>query len=231
MTSRTPAHSEGHSTLWTPDPSTMATSEDPSLPQMTQDLPLCAINVGPGESPVSPVHVTLPTPARTTSRQKHPPTPQNQSPPTAEGQQLALDQFFGPIPQSRPVDLEKQEPAPRNIFAREREPETVAKYLFYYGFVFPPFWLFGACILFIPPRSPSDSGPTSTEVGMTGNRRSSVLSQGDTGRSRGLLSLHMQVTERRWGFRCLYAWITLVICIVGLVVGLWAGRVGTFANR
>ncbi|KAG8763453.1 hypothetical protein FRC11_003671 [Ceratobasidium sp. 423] len=112
----------------------MATSADPSPPQMTQDLPLCAINVGPDEPPASPVHVTLPTLARTTTRQKRPPTPQSQSPLTSEGQQQALDQFFGPTPQSRPVDLEKQEPVPRDIFAHEQEPETVAKYLFYYGF-------------------------------------------------------------------------------------------------
>ncbi|CAE6506611.1 unnamed protein product [Rhizoctonia solani] len=232
MTTCTPTHSEGHSTAYTPDPSTMAYSADPSPSRMSQDLPLCAVDSGPGDLPKPPVHVTLPTPARTTTRQKSLPTSQNQSPLTSEGQQAALDNFFGPAPPRRPsADPEKQEPEPRNIFAREREPETVAKYLFYYGFIFPPFWFFGTLILFVSPRPSPDSRPMSTEVGATDNPRSSMFSQGGMRNSRRLLSLHMQLAERRWSLRCLYAWVTLVICVVGLVIGLWAGRVGSFSDR
>ncbi|CEL56769.1 hypothetical protein RSOLAG1IB_08071 [Rhizoctonia solani AG-1 IB] len=210
----------------------MAHSTDQSPALMTQDLPLSVAGRGPREFPKPPVHVTLPPTARTTTRQKPSPSSQAQSPITSEGQLLALDNFFGPAPQrQRSVDIEKQSSEPRNIFEREKEPETVSKYLFYYGFIFPPFWLFGACILFVGSRSLSDSRPTSAEVGAVDNPRSSMLSQGGTRRSRRLLSLHMQITERRWSFRCLYAWVTLVVCIVGLVVGLWAARVGSFADR
>ncbi|QRW24486.1 hypothetical protein RhiXN_11398 [Rhizoctonia solani] len=222
--------------MYTPDPSTMAHSEDPSPPRMAQDLPLFEVVGSSGNPLKQPVHVTLPPTARTTTRQKSLPTSQAQSPLTSEltseGQLLALDNFFGPTPQHpRSVDLEKQSAEPLNIFANQKEPETVSKYLFYYGFVFPPFWLFGACILFVAPRSSADSRPAPAEVTGAGNPRSSMFSQGGTGRSRRLLSLHMQVTERRWSLRCLYAWITLVICIVGLIIGLWAGRVGSFADR
>ncbi|CAE6378508.1 unnamed protein product [Rhizoctonia solani] len=121
--------------MYTPDPSTMAHSADQSPPLMTQDLPLSVVDRSPRDFPKPPVHVTLPPTARTTTRQKSPPSSQAQSPITSEGQLLALDNFFGPAPQrQRSVDLEKQNSEPRNIFAPEKEPETVSKYLFYYGF-------------------------------------------------------------------------------------------------
>jgi hypothetical protein len=135
MTTRTPAHSDSHSTMYTPDPSTMAHSADQSPALMTQDLPLSVAGRGSREFPKPPVHVTLPPTARTTTRQKPSPSSQAQSPITSEGQLLALDNFFGPAPQrQRSVDIEKQSSEPRNIFEREKEPETVSKYLFYYGF-------------------------------------------------------------------------------------------------
>ncbi|ELU37900.1 hypothetical protein AG1IA_08072 [Rhizoctonia solani AG-1 IA] len=132
MIGHTPAHSEGHSTMYTPDPSTMAHSEDPSPPRMAQDLPLFEV-VGSSRNPLKqPVHVTLPPTARTTTRQKSLPTSQAQSPLTSEltseGQLLALDNFFGPTPQHpRSVDLEKQSAEPLNIFANQKEPETYSR--------------------------------------------------------------------------------------------------------
>ncbi|KDN40593.1 hypothetical protein RSAG8_08065, partial [Rhizoctonia solani AG-8 WAC10335] len=188
------------------------------------------VDSGPGGFPELPVHVTLPSPARTSTRQKPQPTVQSQSTPT-DSQRLDLESFFGPPPVLPPVDSEKQVSDPRNVFAREPEPDTVSKYLFWYGFACPLFWLFGSIIFFTSPRPSSGSRPPSTAVGATDNPRSSVLSQGGMGSGRRLRSLHMQVAERRWSLRCLYAWIILIIFIVCLMLGLWAGRVGAFANR
>ncbi|KAJ1301420.1 hypothetical protein OPQ81_008680 [Rhizoctonia solani] len=199
-------------------------SAGPPPSHMGQKLDLCAVDPDSSGSSELPVHVTLPTTARTTTRQKPPPASPSQSPLTPESHRLPLEEFFGPIPNYiPPIDPEKQESEPRNIFAHEEEPNTAAKYLFYYGFVFPPMWIFGSLMLCTRP-APTDPGPSD-------NPRSSVPGQGGTRRGSRLVALHVQVAERRWSLRCLYAWVTLVICIVCLVIGLWAGRVGAFANR
>ncbi|CAE6437835.1 unnamed protein product [Rhizoctonia solani] len=196
---------------------------------MTQNLPLSAVDPGPGGFPESPVHVTLPAPARTSTRQK--PQSHVQSAPSSDSQRLDLESFFGPPPELPPVGTEKQESDPRRVFAREPEPDTVSKYLFWYGFACPLFWLFGAIIFFTAPRPSSDSRRTSTDVETSGNPISSMFAQGGTRNSWRLRSLHVQLAERRWSLRCLYAWITLLVFILCLILGLWAGRVGTFANR
>ncbi|CUA77683.1 hypothetical protein RSOLAG22IIIB_06719 [Rhizoctonia solani] len=196
---------------------------------MTHNLPLSDADSGPGGFPETPVHVTLPAPARTSTRSKPRASTERQSAPN--GRQLDLESFFGPPPELPPTGSEKPDSDPRNVFAHEPEPNTVSKYLFWYGFACPLFWLFGAIIFFTAPRPLANSRRTSADVEASGNPISSMFAQGGSRNSWRLRSLHVQLVERRWSLRCLYAWITLLVLIFCLVIGLWAGRVGTFANR
>ncbi|CAE7188078.1 unnamed protein product [Rhizoctonia solani] len=209
----------------------MAHSTNPSPPHMMQEPPLCVVDSGSGGFSGPPVHVTLPAPARTSTSRKPQPTSRNQSPPISDTQRVDLiETFFGPPPDLPPTSSEKRESDPRRVFAREAEPDTVSKYLFWYGFACPLFWLFGTIIFFTAARSSPESRRTSTDIEATDDPMPSVFGR-STKDGRRLRSLHLQVAERRWSLRCLYAWVTLLVFIVCLVLGLWAGRIGTFANR
>ncbi|KDQ60414.1 hypothetical protein JAAARDRAFT_32816 [Jaapia argillacea MUCL 33604] len=74
-------------------------------------------------------------------------------------------------------------------------------YLFKYGFLFPPFWLLGAIILFLSLSAPSDFHPHKTE-----QERNEMLDV-------------MRKTEVKWGRRCAVALLVLLL-VVGVVVGL-----------
>jgi hypothetical protein len=224
----------------------------PSPPPTAQISPLVPPYTYPGSQvpaltsgPINRSHnearIKLPIPAHTKSHHVPGTDPQIPCPIVARSQ--ALDEFFGQTNCSQHETSDRGE-STRDIFANFSEPETVSKYLFWYGFgahiftpidscnrthlsfrhvVFPPFWAIGAIVLFL--RVPEDVRPTSTDndmtAGATGNqaRASNVNSRYAT---------LLRATERRWGRRCMYAWVTLLLVIVGVIVGLWAGRVGVF---
>lgn len=81
------------------------------------------------------------------------------------------------------------------------EPPTIARELFKYGFMFPPFWVIGACIMFSELKEPSFGWEEKTE------------------NERRLLLASTRVTELKWAKRCLLAFFTLVL-IIGVAVGL-----------
>jgi len=94
-------------------------------------------------------------------------------------------------------------PPPYSIVSVEsqtlQKPNTLARVLFLWGFVCPPFWFIGVSLFFLPLR------PTwEWEQGKTPEEK-------DT-----LLRLHRQ-TELQWAWRCLYASLFLVIAIVVVV--------------
>jgi len=91
------------------------------------------------------------------------------------------------------------------------EPVTLAMYLFKFGFLFPPFWIFGAFILFSPLREPpatSDSIPAWMPE-KTEAERQQIIAE-------------MRKVELKWARRSLYAFlITIVLAIVAGVTS-WA---------
>ncbi|KDQ60417.1 hypothetical protein JAAARDRAFT_153034 [Jaapia argillacea MUCL 33604] len=95
------------------------------------------------------------------------------------------------------ADVEMGLPA----YDSQEEPATLAMYLFKYGFLFPPFWLLGAIILFLSLSAPSDFHPHKTE-----QERNEMLDV-------------MRKTEVKWGRRCAVALLVLLL-VVGVVVGL-----------
>ncbi|KAG6816462.1 hypothetical protein H0H87_005946, partial [Tephrocybe sp. NHM501043] len=59
------------------------------------------------------------------------------------------------------------EDLPPTYAVKAPEPVTLAMYLFKFGFLFPPFWIMGAWIFWLPLRVPSGN-PGSENVGMAG---------------------------------------------------------------
>ncbi|KDQ61529.1 hypothetical protein JAAARDRAFT_66628 [Jaapia argillacea MUCL 33604] len=100
-------------------------------------------------------------------------------------------------PQDSDADLEMGLPS----YDAQEEPDTLAMYLFKYGFLFPPFWLLGTIILFLSLTAPSDFHPHKTE-----RERNEILDV-------------MRKAEVKWGRRCAVALVVLVV-VVALVVGL-----------
>jgi len=91
------------------------------------------------------------------------------------------------------------------------EPVTLAMYLFKFGFLFPPFWIFGAFILFSPLREPpasSDSVPAWMPE-KTEAERQQIIAE-------------MRKVELKWARRSLYA--LLIILVLATVAGVtsWA---------
>jgi len=81
----------------------------------------------------------------------------------------------------------------------EDGPTSLARYMFMYGFLFPPFWLMGIAILLSPLRTPADWGIDKTE-----EERATVLK-------------HLRAEEVKWAKKCL--WATLVLLVVLGLVG------------
>ncbi|KAG8808637.1 hypothetical protein FRC17_003859 [Serendipita sp. 399] len=112
-----------------------------------------------------------------------------------------------PPPYPREYDEESRVPG----YEEEQEIHTMARSLFTYGFMFPPFWFLGALILLIPlTPDPSWYSTKSAE-------------QVDA-------ILHaMRIAERRWAWRCAIAFgiLLLVISIVvtSLLVAHHYGRI------
>ncbi|KAF8591915.1 hypothetical protein K439DRAFT_1274037, partial [Ramaria rubella] len=76
-----------------------------------------------------------------------------------------------------------------------REPPTLARMLFIYGFLFFPFWLAGIYILASPllPTPDWESGKSEFE--------------------KAQLLLILRETEKKWARRCLYAMCTLTVTV------------------
>ncbi|KIO33794.1 hypothetical protein M407DRAFT_240932 [Tulasnella calospora MUT 4182] len=102
-------------------------------------------------------------------------------------------------------------PAP--AYEEMQEPPTMAKYLFKFGFMFPPFWIIGIMIFFtrMEPTPESECGKTAAE-------------QADE------IAL-LRKAELKWSKRCAYALLSL-IALVGLIVLICFGaKVGAFKHR
>ncbi|PPQ84462.1 hypothetical protein CVT26_007393 [Gymnopilus dilepis] len=93
---------------------------------------------------------------------------------------------------------------------RAPEPVTLAMYLFFFGFLFPPFWFFGAFILCSPLREP----PTSSEDGTP------AWMPEKTEEERKEMIANLRAVELKWAKRCLYALLAVVMTAV--IAGLLA---------
>ncbi|KAF9445990.1 hypothetical protein P691DRAFT_777171 [Macrolepiota fuliginosa MF-IS2] len=95
------------------------------------------------------------------------------------------------------------------------EPATLAMYLFRFGFLFPPFWIMGALILFTPLRAPT-STIQDEETGM------GWLPEKTEAEKQAFIS-HIRKAELKWAKRCLVALVIFAV-VVGIVAGaaVWA---------
>jgi len=117
--------------------------------------------------------------------------------------------FFGALP-SRTRTRDIPPPAYADEADAEKLPtysgrlddgsDTLARYMFLYGFFFPPFWLMGIAILF---STLSVSAEWHTEK--SEEQRNELLAE-------------MRKVELKWARRCLIAFMTLVAIIAIIVV-------------
>ncbi|KDQ20305.1 hypothetical protein BOTBODRAFT_125896 [Botryobasidium botryosum FD-172 SS1] len=111
--------------------------------------------------------------------------------------------FFGATPREQAPSAEHPPsydapdcPAP--AYEVIEEPVTMARYLFRFGFLFPPFWLLGAWIIF------SDLQPIpEAECGRTREEQAQELAI-------------LRAAELRWARRCAYA-LLLMILVAAMV--------------
>jgi hypothetical protein len=87
-------------------------------------------------------------------------------------------------------------------YGEEQEVKTMARSLFFYGFLFPPFWLLGSLIL-ITPLTPDPSWHSTKPE----EQIQVILSA-------------MRVAERRWAWRCVTALSCLILIILVVVSSL-----------
>ncbi|KAL0576497.1 hypothetical protein V5O48_005472 [Marasmius crinis-equi] len=99
-------------------------------------------------------------------------------------------------------------------YTKSAEPITLAKYLFKFGFLFPPFWIMGALILLTPLRAPDEdiNDPTSPHAWLpekTEAEKAAIIS-------------HLRKAELSWAWRCLFA--LLIVTFLGVAAGItiWA---------
>ncbi|TFK38466.1 hypothetical protein BDQ12DRAFT_581082, partial [Crucibulum laeve] len=95
-------------------------------------------------------------------------------------------------------------------YSAYEEPVTLAMYLFKFGFLFPPFWIFGAIILLSPLREP----PTSSE--------SAAWMPEKTEAERQQMIAEIRKVEVKWGRRCLWAILILFTVALAAGLGIWA---------
>jgi len=179
----------------------------------------------------SSVESPIPTPRVTTA-----PLPSSAAP-TDAALSAGINQFFGlpstPMPafvretsQSALPTYHARSGSESTLLPAYEEVESknelegwyIAKYLFLYGFLFPPFWIIGACILFSPPQSAFASSasispqPSTKDIEAGGVRTQDEESE-----------LIWQM-ERLWAWRCIFASATLIAVVAGIVVVWWAAR-------
>ncbi|KAF8071673.1 hypothetical protein FPV67DRAFT_890127 [Lyophyllum atratum] len=147
----------------------------------------------------------------------------SRTPPTLVSERSPLDDYFGyTLSASRTHesrhDLSATEALPPYVedlpptyALKAPEPLTLARYLFKFGFLFPPFWIMGAWILLSPLQAPSD------EIDVEGGW---MADKTDAERKRVLEE--MRKTEVRWAKRCLWALIVLVLLAAVGGIAAWA---------
>ncbi|KIM44061.1 hypothetical protein M413DRAFT_68180 [Hebeloma cylindrosporum] len=92
------------------------------------------------------------------------------------------------------------------------EPVTLAMYLFKFGFLFPPFWIFGAFILMSPLREPPTNTNDSVPAWMpekTEDERKQIIAT-------------LREVELKWAKRCLCAILILTVLAVSGGLAAWA---------
>ncbi|CAE6378372.1 unnamed protein product [Rhizoctonia solani] len=119
-------------------------------------------------------------------------------------------------------------PAPYQLpphLAPVSKPPTIARSFFLYGFIFPPFWVIGACILWSKLRPDSEPTiealPKEIEAGYGGAPSEAYK------RAEHKLLRH---TELVWARRCLIAAITFVLAVIVVIVGTRIAGVGAFVG-
>ncbi|KAJ7880970.1 hypothetical protein B0H14DRAFT_2435426 [Mycena olivaceomarginata] len=90
-----------------------------------------------------------------------------------------------------------------------REPVTLAMYLFKFGFLFPPFWIFGIIILLSPLRAPAATPSAAWLPEKMDAERQVIINR-------------MRTAELKWAKRCLYALVTLLVVAAVISVAVWA---------
>ncbi|KAH7334582.1 hypothetical protein B0J17DRAFT_673933 [Rhizoctonia solani] len=176
--------------------------------------------------------------------------PQEWSPEVRQAVVRDIDDFFGGFGGPEPVKVKKPKPtvpkAPRADrghsasnslgiasppyelpphLAPTPKPQTIARSFFLYGFIFPPFWVIGACILVSklrPDAQPTvEALPKEIEAGYGG-----APSQAYKRAEYKLL----RYAELVWARRCLIAVIILVLAIVVVIIATRVTGVGAFAD-
>lgn len=128
----------------------------------------------------------------------------------------AFDSFFGSI-RDRSSFSSTRAPSPTStlpppyspygtsaapdVYANQ-EPPTLARFFFLYGFIFFPFWILGILILVSPLRPTPD-----WEDGKTELEREQLLKL-------------LRSTEKKWGYRCLSAFLVLAVAVIILAINI-----------
>ncbi|KIM32952.1 hypothetical protein M408DRAFT_326644 [Serendipita vermifera MAFF 305830] len=112
---------------------------------------------------------------------------------------LSLSSAASSLPPPYPRQLDDEEAAVP-AYGDQQEVQTMARYLFFYGFLFPPFWILGSLIL-VTPLTPDPSWHAEKDQKTIEN----------------ILSV-MRVVERRWAWRCVIALSTLILLVL-IIVG------------
>ncbi|PVG04596.1 hypothetical protein CPB86DRAFT_692975 [Serendipita vermifera] len=102
------------------------------------------------------------------------------------------------LPPPYPHDHDRDSRIPE--YGENQEVQTMARSLFLYGFMFPPFWVLGALIL-VTPLTPDPSWYNTKSE----HQIQSILSV-------------MRATERRWAWRCVMALVFLILLVL-IIVG------------
>ncbi|KAG8780015.1 hypothetical protein FRC12_023574 [Ceratobasidium sp. 428] len=105
------------------------------------------------------------------------------------------------------------------------KPMTIAKHLFQFGFLFPPFWVIGACILWSPLRADPNPNPEPTTLpkDIEAGYASPAYQKAELGVARK--------TELVYARRCLIAAITFLVLVVIVIVATRVAGVGAFAHK
>jgi len=130
-------------------------------------------------------------------------------PPAAyhSAQQVQADQladFFGDSRKSRTRDVLPPYPSDGDLptYDTNAEPATLARFMFIYGFMFPPFWIMGIIILASKLHPPADWDMEKPEE------------------EKVRLLAEMRTAEVKWAKRCVYALLTFITVISIIVVSI-----------
>ncbi|KIJ38447.1 hypothetical protein M422DRAFT_781384 [Sphaerobolus stellatus SS14] len=124
--------------------------------------------------------------------------PHTSLPPYRSSSDSQSSRYSAAPPPYAPYGHEVVETGP-GVYAVQ-EPPTLARVLFYYGFLFFPFWLIAISILFSPLRPTED-----WEAGKNEDEKAELLKT-------------LRASEKKWALRSLYAITTLFVVIVLIVV-------------